>query len=79
MDFAVCAKTFEDEPAKILVDFPGEVHVEDLCYTGDDGDKDEDWTHFVDQGCIAVGFIWKFTNLRENQLSPNENGRDRNT
>ena len=42
MDFSVCAKALEDEPAKVLVDAVGEVHVEDLGDAGDAGDDDED-------------------------------------
>lgn len=40
MDFAVCSKTFEDEPAEILVDAVGKVHVEDLGNAGDARDDD---------------------------------------
>ena len=40
MDLAVCTKAFEDEPAEILINAVGEVHVKDLGYASDARDDD---------------------------------------
>jgi hypothetical protein len=68
VDFAVCAETFEDEPAKVFVDAVGEEHVEDLADSGDDGDYDEDGVEIGVCGVFLLDFVEELGDFRN--LSP---------
>lgn len=59
MDLPIGSEAFKDEPAKVLVDAVGEVHVRHLGDSGYDWDDDEEWSHFLVElvgcyGCVNV-------------------------